>query len=140
MMVTIPWHPLRIHFLDALPKSDTLNAEYYRVNILTKLPPLCCRLMGRDSLFMLTTQHRTPPENAELFAKRIDSASPYTHRTHLISHHPTSFFLFGHIKHCLQGIVFPSCEELLAAIHEIVGAIPRPTSEDLFRHWMERLE
>jgi hypothetical protein len=45
-----------------------------------------------------------------------------------------------HIKHCRQGIAFPSREELLAAIHEIVGAIPRPTLEGLFRHWMERPE
>jgi transposase len=29
------------------------------------------------------------------------------------------------IKHCLQEIAFPSCEELLGAIHETVGAIPR---------------
>jgi hypothetical protein len=53
---------------------------------------------------------------------------------------PSDFFLFKHIKHCLQGIAFPSRKELLAVIHEIVGAIPRPTLEDMFRHWMERLE
>jgi hypothetical protein len=43
-------------------------------------------------------------------------------------------------KHCLQEIAFPSREELLAAIHEIVRAIPLPTSEDVFRHRMERPE
>jgi hypothetical protein len=53
---------------------------------------------------------------------------------------PSDFFLFGHVKHCLQGIAFPSSEELLAAIHEIVKAIPPPTLEDVFRNWMERLE
>jgi hypothetical protein len=40
---------------------------------------------------MLTTQDFTPPENAELFVKKIGSASPYTHRTHPILHHPTYF-------------------------------------------------
>jgi hypothetical protein len=53
---------------------------------------------------------------------------------------PSDFFLFGHIKYCLQGISFPSREELLAAIHEIAGAVPRPTLKDVFRHCMERLE
>jgi hypothetical protein len=53
---------------------------------------------------------------------------------------PSDFFLFGQIEHCLQGIAFPSREELLAAIHKIVGAIPRQTLGDVFRHWMERLE
>jgi hypothetical protein len=53
---------------------------------------------------------------------------------------PSDFFLFGHIKLYLQGTVFPSHEELFASIHEIVGNIPQPTMEDMFRHWMERLE
>jgi hypothetical protein len=53
---------------------------------------------------------------------------------------PSNFFLFEYIKHCLQGIAFLSREELLAAIHEIVGGIPRPILENVFRHWMERLE
>jgi hypothetical protein len=69
--------------------------------------------MGGDSLFMLTKQDPTPPENAELFVKKIGSASPYTHRVHLISRHPTSFSsdisnfvceksLFHHMKNYLQ--------------------------------------
>jgi hypothetical protein len=37
---------------------------------------------------MLTTQDPTPSENAELSARKIGSASPYTHRTHLNSYHP----------------------------------------------------
>jgi hypothetical protein len=39
---------------------------------------------------MPTTQYLTSPENAELFAKKSGFASPYTNRTHLFSHHPTS--------------------------------------------------
>jgi hypothetical protein len=34
---------------------------------------------------MLTTQDCTPRENTERFAKKIGSASPYSHRTHLIA-------------------------------------------------------
>jgi hypothetical protein len=62
---------------------------------------------------MLTTQDPTLPENAELFANKIGPASPYTHRTHLTSHHSTSFSsdisniacresLFHHLMNCLQ--------------------------------------
>jgi hypothetical protein len=35
MMVTIAWNPLGFRLLDALPKGNTFNTEYYRVNILT---------------------------------------------------------------------------------------------------------
>jgi hypothetical protein len=65
---------------------------------------------------MLTRQDPTPPENAELFAKKIGSASPYTHHIHLISHHPTSFSsdksnivcsesLFHHVTNYVQDLM-----------------------------------
>jgi hypothetical protein len=85
MMMTIAWNPLGLHLLNALPKGNTFNVEHYRVDILTELFRCPRRLMGGDSLFMLTPQDLTPPENAELFAKKIGSASPYTHPTPLIS-------------------------------------------------------
>jgi hypothetical protein len=71
---------------------------------------------------------------------RKKSAPPLGHPPYSNDLAPSEFFLFGHIKHCLQGIAFPSREELLAAINEILGAMPRPTLEEVFRHWMERLE
>jgi hypothetical protein len=37
--------------------------------------PSARRLLGEDLLSMLTRQDRTPPEDAELFAKKIGSAS-----------------------------------------------------------------
>jgi hypothetical protein len=40
MMVTVAWNPLGFHLLSALPKGNTFNTEYCRVNILTKLLPL----------------------------------------------------------------------------------------------------
>jgi hypothetical protein len=46
MMVTIAWNPLGFHLLDALPKSNTFNAEYYNVNLLTELLRSARRLIG----------------------------------------------------------------------------------------------
>jgi hypothetical protein len=37
-------------------------------------------------------------------------------------------------------MIFPSGEELLAGIGEVVGAIPLETLAHVFKHWMERLE
>jgi hypothetical protein len=47
MMVNIAWNPLRFHLLDALPKGNTFNAEYYRVNIRTELLRLRWQVDGR---------------------------------------------------------------------------------------------
>jgi hypothetical protein len=110
MMVTIARNPLGFHLLDTLLKSNTFNAEYYHVNIVTKLLPLRPQVDGRR--FVIHAD-RTPPEHTERFAKKIGSAWPYTHRTHLISHHPTSFSsdmsnivcresLFHQVKNYLQ--------------------------------------
>jgi hypothetical protein len=40
LMATIAWNLLGLHLFDALPKGNTFNVEYYRVNILTELLPL----------------------------------------------------------------------------------------------------
>jgi hypothetical protein len=73
-----------------VPASRTMNNTYFMEYVLGLLTKVCYSasgkshqrrmvvlLMGGDSLFMLTTQDRTPPENAELFAKKIGPTSPY---------------------------------------------------------------
>jgi hypothetical protein len=47
-----------------------------------------------------------------------------THPPYSTDFAPSDSFLFGHVKYCLQGIMSPSQEKLLAAIGEIVAAIP----------------
>jgi hypothetical protein len=113
MMVTVAWNPLEVHLLNALPKVTHLIPSALVLILSQNFFRSARRLMAGNSLFMLTTQDLTPPENAELFAQKISSASSYTHCTHLISHHPTSFpsdmsnivcreSLFHHVKNYLQ--------------------------------------
>jgi hypothetical protein len=138
VIVTIAWNPLGFHLLDAIPKGNTPNAEYYRVNLLKELLPLRSQADGRIRVVHAGNARPDTARKYRDFAKKIGSAWQYTHRTQLISHHPSSFF--SDISSIVCRNPFLLCEELLAAIHEIVGAIPRPTSEDVFRHWMERFE
>jgi hypothetical protein len=53
---------------------------------------------------------------------------------------PGDFFLLGYVKERLKGMVFPSYEELLDAIGEVVTCIESGTLTAVFEHWMERLE
>jgi hypothetical protein len=139
MRVTIAWNPLEFHLLDALPKGNTFNAEYYHVNILTELLPLRPQVDGRRLVIHAGNARPRTARKYRNFCEenrlRLAVYPPYSYDLA-----PSGFFLFGHIRHCLQRIVFPSREELHAAIHEIVGAIPPPTLEEGFRHWMERPE
>jgi hypothetical protein len=53
---------------------------------------------------------------------------------------PSDFFLFGYVNEHLKGMVFPSYEELLVAIGEVVTGIESETLTAVFEHWMERPE
>jgi hypothetical protein len=63
---------------------------------------------------MLTgkTSHPKMPSFCEENRLRLAVHPPYSP-----DFAPPDFFLFGHIKHYLQEIAFPSREGLLAAIH-----------------------
>jgi transposase len=47
---------------------------------------------------------------------------------------PFDFFLFGYLKERLKGMVFPSYEELLDAINEVVTGMGSETSTAVFEH------
>jgi hypothetical protein len=78
MMMNIAWNPPGFQLLDRLPKSTDLMPSTTVLIFSQNFFHSARRLMGGDSLFMLTAQGPTPPERPELFAKKIGSASPYT--------------------------------------------------------------
>jgi hypothetical protein len=112
-MVFIAWNSLKFHLLEALPKGNTFNAEYYPVNILAGLLPLRPQIDGRRLIIHADKAIPRTTRKRRAFAKKIGSASPDTHRAHLISQHSTSFSsdisdivykesIFHHVKNHLQ--------------------------------------
>jgi transposase len=115
------------------------NAEYHRNNILAALPQLQPEDDGRkfvahaDNAKAHTTQKcRTFCEENGL---RLAPNPPYSP-----DFAPSDFFLFGSVKERLKGMVFPSYEELLDAIGEVVSGIESETLTAVFEHWIVRLE
>jgi histone-lysine N-methyltransferase SETMAR len=51
---------------------------------------------------------------------------------------PSAFYLFGHVKHQLQGHEFTEGAELVSAISEILTQIPTDTLVDVFDDKMRR--
>jgi hypothetical protein len=49
-------------------------------------------------------------------------------------------YLFGYVKHRLQGHEFTEGAELVSAISEILNQIPTDTLADVFDNWMRRLQ
>jgi hypothetical protein len=139
MMVTIAWNPLGFHLFDALPKGNTLNINYYRVNILTKLLSLRPQVDARRFVIHVDNPSPDTARKCRAFceASRLRLA---VHQPYSPDLTPSDFLLFGHIKYCVHEIASSSREEVLAVIRKIARAIWRPTLGDVFRHWMERLE
>jgi hypothetical protein len=121
MMRTTAWNPLGFHLFDALPKGMTFNAEYFRDNVRTALLPLCQKVDGRKDMIPAnkTRSHTARKCRAFCIANRLRLTVHPPDSPNLVS---SDFFLFGHINHCLEEMVFPSPEELLAVIREIVAA------------------
>jgi hypothetical protein len=51
---------------------------------------------------------------------------------------PTDFYLFGYVRHQLQGHEFTERTELVSAISEILNQIPTNTLVDVSGDWMRR--
>jgi hypothetical protein len=53
---------------------------------------------------------------------------------------PRDFCLFGYLKRALQESEFQTAEELLAAVVEILSAIPTETLMNAFHEWIRKLQ
>jgi transposase len=132
-MVIIAWNPLGFPLIMTLPKRRTFNTKYYRDNILaamTQLQPGDDRrklVVHADNARAHTAQKcRTFCEENGL---RLAPHPPYSPDLA-----PSDFFLFGYVKERLKGMVFPSYEELLDAVGEVVTGIELETLTAVFEH------
>jgi transposase len=118
-MVTIAWNPFGFPLIVALPKGCTFKAEYYRDNILTELTQLQPEDDGRKLVVHTDNAKAHTAQKCRTFCEenglRLAPHPPYSPDLA-----PSDFFLFGYVKERLKGIVFPSYEELLDAIGEVV--------------------
>jgi histone-lysine N-methyltransferase SETMAR len=138
MMATIIWNPHGFHLVDGLPKGQKFNASYYIDNILQSL--LEDRSTGPGSGLIIHADHakthtaqRTHKNGQE---NRLEIAPHLPYSPDLA---PSDFFLFGHVKHALEGDEFTSEEALLAAIHSVLSNLTGDTLRAVFAKWIERL-
>jgi hypothetical protein len=53
---------------------------------------------------------------------------------------PSDFYLFGYVKHKLQGHEFTGGAEFIWVISEFLNQIPTDILVDIFDDWMRRLQ
>jgi hypothetical protein len=136
---TIAWNSLRFLLIVTLPKECTFNAEDYRNNILAALTQFQPEDDGRKLVVHADNARAHTDQKCQTFSEENGlRLSP--HPLYSPDLTPSDFFLFDHVKRRLKGIVFPSYEELLDAIGEVVTGTESETLTAMFGHWMERLE
>jgi hypothetical protein len=116
-----------------------LHLDNCRVHFQTLLSNLSLKTildLWLTHLTVLIMHHRT--SGFSVMYRLRSSARSSTSRTLDLA--PSDFFLFDYVKERLKGIVFPSDEELLDAIGEVVTGIESETLTAVFEHWMERPE
>jgi transposase len=138
-MVTIAWNPLGFPLIVALPKGRTFNAQYYRESILAGLTQFQTEDDGRQLVVHADNATAHTTKKCRTFCEenglRLALHQPYSSDLA-----PPDFFLFAYVKERLKGMVFPSYEESLDAIGQVVTGIESETLTAVFEHWMERLE
>jgi hypothetical protein len=123
----------------ALPKGHTVNAEYYRDNILAALTQFQPDDDG-IKLVVHADNARTHTAQKRRTFYEENGLRPAPHPSDSPDLAPPDFFVFGYVKERLKGMVFLSYEELLDAIGEVVTGIESENLTAVFKHWMERLE
>jgi transposase len=123
----------------ALTKGRTFNTEYYCDNILAALTQLQPEDDGRKLVVHADDARVRTAQKCRTFWEenglRLALHPPYSPDLT-----PSDFFLFDYVKERLKGTMFPSYEELLDAIGEVVTGIESEILTAVFEHWMERLE
>jgi hypothetical protein len=105
IVVTIAWKLLGLHMLDALPTFSAFDAEYQRDHILTALVSLHLD-RGVKELDIDADDaraHRAQKCIAFCGENGLGLAAHQPHTPYLARSY---FVLFGHVKHCLQGMAF----------------------------------
>jgi hypothetical protein len=139
MMITVVWNPQSFHLVDALPKGQKLNASYYIDIILQRV--LESRSSGPGPGLIIhadnARSHKALKTLRFCWENRLEMAQYPPYSPDLA---PPDFFLFGHVKHMLEGAEFPSEETLLPSIQSVVSDLTVDTLRAVFANWVERLK
>lgn len=142
-MLTVFWSPIVFRIVEMLPKGQHFNSEYFINTILQKIvdthPPPTLNQPKRN--FIIHIDNATPRRSlaSKNFAsKNILKFCPHPAFSPDLA--PSDFYLFGKVKHLLQGKEFESEEELFEAIIEILNDISKDELLSVMDQWERRLK
>ena len=142
LMVTVVWNPHGFHIIDVLPKGTKFNAEYYISHILTPLAGKQKNLGVEPGRKLVIHADNARPHTAKKVSEFIDSAGLRNapHPPYSPDLAPSDFYLFGYLKNKMKGESFPSADDLLQRVLQILNNISTDTLKKVFDEWLDRLQ
>jgi histone-lysine N-methyltransferase SETMAR len=135
MTMSIVWNSQGFHLVDAFPKGQKFNANYYIDRILQ--PLLESRSTGGGPGLIIHADNARPHIARKTFKfcreNRLEMA---LHQPYSPDLAPSDFFLFEHVKNVLEGAEFPSDETFLVAIQRALSDLTGDTLRVVFAKWL----
>lgn len=137
-MFTVFWSASRVFLVEMLPAGQTFTKQYF-ISLIDKLVDAINQTRaksGTNGMFIHMDNarpHLIPEKLDQVGLKRIP------HPAYSPDLAPSDFFLFGFMKHQLQGNSFGTHEELFTAVRLILGEIPKETLAAAYASWVKRL-
>lgn len=142
LMISVFWNPNGIVLVDALPKGQKFNSEYYINNILKKLHESGGGFPDTNGKKLNVHADNARPHTSKMTIRYFE-----THGMKKVPHPafspdlaPSDFFLFGYVKLKLEGQSFTSRDELFSEVTQILNEIQPDVLKSAFLNWKERLQ
>jgi hypothetical protein len=129
-MITVVWNPHGFYVIQSLSKEIKCTGRYYLNDILSQTAAL--RDVG-NCRKMIVHADNSGPNGAKCVTEFMDhnSKKRAPHLSYSPDIAPSDFYLFGYVKHQLQGHEFTKRAEIVSVISEILNQIPIDTLIDV---------
>jgi len=141
--VTMIWGLRGLLLLDHAPRGVSLDTRRFKDTVFPKLKDAALEWRPKSGLteFILHWDnapfHRSK-DTRDIFVRENLVTLPHPPYSPDLA--PSDLYLFGYIKHCLQGRSFDTENELISEIRVIMSKISKETLYSVYEQWIHRLE
>jgi hypothetical protein len=138
-MITVVWNSHGFHVIRSLPKGIKWTGRYYVDNVLWQIAAL--RDVGSHRK-MIGCAGNAGRHVAKPVMEYMDhnSLKRVPHPPSSPDVTPSDFYLFGHVKHQLQGYESTEGVNHVSPISDVLNQFPTGRLVEVFDDWMRRLQ
>jgi histone-lysine N-methyltransferase SETMAR len=139
VMITVFWSPVGMYLIEMLSPGERFTKQYFIDEILAKLYNRICNTRPKKKTedVFLHFDNARPHLVDDILDQMEFTRLPHPPFSPDLA--PTDFFLFGYMKHLLEGKEFESPEHLYSEVTKILQSIQKAMLQDAYLEWINRL-